>query len=152
MHLADPEQLEQVGLTLYERKALMALMLCGVADAATLCREGGVPTSKIYLAMEKLAGLGLVQVQPTRPKMFAALPSEGVALAQRCSARTQPDLTCHFVRIHGKAERRECRLTQDRSVFSILRSIEFRFGGVWTEEPPTGEKHAAHQISPSQGD
>jgi hypothetical protein len=74
--LADPEQLEQVGLTLYERKALMALMLCGVADAATLCREGAVPTSKIYLAMEKLAGLGLVQVQPTRPKMFAALPPE----------------------------------------------------------------------------
>jgi hypothetical protein len=30
----------------------------------------------IYLAMEKLASLGLVQVQPTRPKMFAALPSE----------------------------------------------------------------------------
>jgi Sugar-specific transcriptional regulator TrmB len=67
-----------VGLTRYERKALMALMLCGVADAATLCREGSVPTSKIYLAMEKLAGLGLVQGQPTRPKMFAALPSEVV--------------------------------------------------------------------------
>ena len=78
MRLADPEHLEQVGLTLYERKALMALMLCGVADAATLCREGSVPSSKIYLAMEKLAGLGLVQIQPTRPKMFAALPSEVV--------------------------------------------------------------------------
>ncbi len=78
MRLTDPEQLEQVGLTLYERKALMALMLCGVADAATLCREGSVPSSKIYLAMEKLAGLGLVQIQPTRPKMFAALPSEVV--------------------------------------------------------------------------
>src|SRR5687767_5077298 len=78
MHLSDPEQLEQVGLTLYERKALMALMLCGVADAATLCREGSVPNSKIYLAMEKLAGLGLVQIQRTRPKMFAALPAEVV--------------------------------------------------------------------------
>ncbi len=78
MHLADPDQLEHIGLTLYERKALMALMLCGVADAATLCREGSVPTSKIYLAMEKLAGLGLVQLQPTRPKMFAALPAEVV--------------------------------------------------------------------------
>lgn len=76
MHLADPDQLEQIGLTLYERKALMALMLCGVADAVTLCREGNVPSSKIYLAMEKLAALGLVQVQPTRPKMFAALPAD----------------------------------------------------------------------------
>jgi HTH-type transcriptional regulator, sugar sensing transcriptional regulator len=78
MHLLDPDQLEHIGLVLYERKALMALMLCGVADAATLCREGHVPTSKIYLAMEKLAGLGLVQVQPTRPKMFAALPPDVV--------------------------------------------------------------------------
>jgi HTH-type transcriptional regulator, sugar sensing transcriptional regulator len=78
MHLVDPDQLEHIGLTLYERKALMALMLCGVADAATLCREGDVPTSKIYLAMEKLAALGIVQVQPTRPKMFAALPPDVV--------------------------------------------------------------------------
>ena len=73
MRLADPDSLEGIGLGLYERKALMALMLCGVADAATLCREGDVPTSKIYQAMEKLAGLGLVQIQQTRPRMFAAL-------------------------------------------------------------------------------
>ena len=75
MPLPDPDELEHIGLTLYERKTLVALMLCGVADAATLCREGGIPTSKIYLAVEKLEGLGLVQVQPTRPKMFAALPA-----------------------------------------------------------------------------
>ncbi|TMG73946.1 MAG: TrmB family transcriptional regulator, partial [Betaproteobacteria bacterium] len=52
--LPDYAVLEEVGLTLYERKALIALMVFGVADAAALCREGGVPTSKIYLAMEKL--------------------------------------------------------------------------------------------------
>src|SRR6267154_3278231 len=54
-------------------------MVFGVADAAALCREGGVPTSKIYLAMEKLAGLGLAQIQPTRPKLFAALAPDAVA-------------------------------------------------------------------------
>lgn len=78
MRIPDPAQLEDIGLTLYERKALMTLMLCGVADAATLCREGDIPTSKIYLAVEKLAKLGLVQIQPTRPRMFAALPVETV--------------------------------------------------------------------------
>lgn len=78
MRLPDLDALEPLGLTLYERRALAALMLCGVADAATLCREGAVPTSKIYLAMEKLTGLGLAQSQPTRPKMFAALPPEAV--------------------------------------------------------------------------
>ena len=92
VRLTDPEQLEQVGLTLYERKALMAVMLCGVADAAALCREGGVPSSKIYLAMEKLAGLGLVQVQPTRPKMFAALPTELVVARVIEIARERSEL------------------------------------------------------------
>lgn len=78
MRLPDLESLEALGLTVYERRALAALMLCGVADAATLCREGDVPTSKIYQAMEKLTAMGLAQSQPTRPKMFAALPADTV--------------------------------------------------------------------------
>jgi sugar-specific transcriptional regulator TrmB len=78
MRIPDSELLEEVGLTLYERKALAAVMVLGVADAASICREGAVPTSKIYRAMEKLAQLGLAQVQPTRPKMYAALPVSAV--------------------------------------------------------------------------
>jgi sugar-specific transcriptional regulator TrmB len=78
MRVPDSELLEEVGLTLYERKALVTLMGFGIADAASICREGGVPTSKIYLAMEKLARLGLAQVQPTRPKMYAALSVDTV--------------------------------------------------------------------------
>jgi sugar-specific transcriptional regulator TrmB len=78
MHVPDPALLEEIGLTLYERKALATLMAFGVADAAAICREGGVPTSKIYRAMEKLAQLGLAQLQPTRPKMYAALAADVV--------------------------------------------------------------------------
>ncbi|MEZ5291978.1 MAG: helix-turn-helix domain-containing protein [Vicinamibacterales bacterium] len=76
MRHPDLDALEPIGLTLYERRALSALLICGVADAATLCREGQVPSSKIYQAMEKLTRLGLAQSQPTRPKMFAALPTD----------------------------------------------------------------------------
>jgi hypothetical protein len=36
----DLELLEEIGLTLYERKALATLMIQGMADAETLCREG----------------------------------------------------------------------------------------------------------------
>jgi sugar-specific transcriptional regulator TrmB len=79
MRIPDAALLEEIGLTLYERKSLITLMIFGVADAATLCREGGVPTSKIYRAMEKLGRLGLAQLQPARPKMYAALPPEAVA-------------------------------------------------------------------------
>jgi HTH-type transcriptional regulator, sugar sensing transcriptional regulator len=72
------ELLDEVGLTLYERKALTTLMVEGVADAVTLCRGGEVPTSKIYQAMEKLDRLGLVEIQPTRPKLYSALPVDEV--------------------------------------------------------------------------
>ncbi len=80
MLLRDPELLEDIGLTAYERKTLVTVMALGVADAATLCREGEIPTSKIYRAMEKLAQLGLVQIQPTRPKMYAALSPDAVTM------------------------------------------------------------------------
>jgi sugar-specific transcriptional regulator TrmB len=72
------ELLDEAGLTTYEKQALVTLMVFGVADAGTLCREGRVPTSKIYRAMEKLAQMGLVQAQPTRPKLYAALPADAV--------------------------------------------------------------------------
>jgi sugar-specific transcriptional regulator TrmB len=51
-------------------------MLHGVADAETLCREGDIPSSKIYLALEKLAKLRLVEIQPTRPKLFSSLSTD----------------------------------------------------------------------------
>lgn len=70
--------LRDAGFSQYERQALIALGVLGVADAASLCREGGIPTSKIYLAMEKLEGLGLCEVQHTRPKLYSALPPDVV--------------------------------------------------------------------------
>jgi HTH-type transcriptional regulator, sugar sensing transcriptional regulator len=79
MRWADVALLDDAGFSLYEKRALVTLAIHGVADAATLCREGEIPTSKIYLAMERLAGLGLVEVQRTRPKLFSALPADVVA-------------------------------------------------------------------------
>jgi sugar-specific transcriptional regulator TrmB len=78
MRWQDVEALADVGLTLYERKALVALMTQGVADADTLCQHGDVPSSKIYRAMEKLAQMGLVEIQPTRPKLYSAMPADEV--------------------------------------------------------------------------
>lgn len=78
MRWQDLELLDDAGLSLYEKRALVALMVLGVADAAALCHEGDVPTSKIYRAMEKLARMGVVQIQPTRPKLYAALPPDVV--------------------------------------------------------------------------
>ena len=78
MRWEELDLLAEVGLTGYERKALATLMAQGVANAETLCREGGVPSSKIYLAMEKLGSMGLVELQPTRPKLYSALSDDEV--------------------------------------------------------------------------
>jgi sugar-specific transcriptional regulator TrmB len=74
----DLELLAELGFTQYERRTLRALMVQGVADAETLCREGDIPSSKIYLALEKLGNLGLVEMQPTRPKLFSARSTDAV--------------------------------------------------------------------------
>jgi len=78
MRWSDVELLDEAGFSLHEKRALVTLMTHGVADAATLCREGGIPTSKIYLAMEKLGGLALIEVQNTRPKLYSALHADAV--------------------------------------------------------------------------
>jgi len=64
--------LESLGLTKYEMDAYLALLPRGVADARTICRASGVPTSKIYDAMARLEAMGLVAVQPSRPRKFQA--------------------------------------------------------------------------------
>jgi sugar-specific transcriptional regulator TrmB len=78
MRWQDLDLLAEIGVTGYERKALAALMHQGVADADTLCREGDVPSSKIYQAMEKLGQLSLIEIQPTRPKLYSSLPGDEV--------------------------------------------------------------------------
>ncbi len=70
--------LDELGFSSFDKKALVILTTLGVADAATICREGDIPTSKIYHSMEKLADLGLVEIQPTRPKLYLALTAEEV--------------------------------------------------------------------------
>jgi sugar-specific transcriptional regulator TrmB len=78
MRWDDVSLLDDAGFSLYEKRALVSLMLLGVGDAASLCREGDIPTSKIYQAMEKLGRLGLIEVQRTRPKLYAARSADEV--------------------------------------------------------------------------
>ncbi|MBI3491307.1 MAG: hypothetical protein HY047_05930 [Acidobacteria bacterium] len=139
MHLPDPDLLEHIGLALYERKALMALMLCGVADAATLCREGSVPTSKIYLAMEKLGGLGLVQIQPTRRRCLRrclrtswSAASSRLPASGRSGLRSKPRLCMPCSRGFAHA-----RAAGSRSSTSRLGSRAI-FVDIWCRSPRRG--------------
>lgn len=76
MHIGakDVSILEDLGLGTYEINAYLALLSQGTAAANEVCARSGVPSSKIYAAMERLQDCGLVQIQRTRPKLFLATP------------------------------------------------------------------------------
>lgn len=84
--------LDEAGFGSYEKRALVTLAVHGVSDAATLCREGDIPTSKIYAAMEKLARLGLIEVRRSRPQLYAALPPEPLIERLNAIARERAEL------------------------------------------------------------
>lgn len=83
--------LDEAGFGLHEKRALVTLAVHGVTDAATLCRDGEIPTSKIYAAMERLASLGLVDIQRSRPKRYASLPPEQTVSRLNQLARDRAD-------------------------------------------------------------
>lgn len=83
--------LEGLGLTKYETDAYLALVPRGVADARTICRAANVPTSKIYDAMARLEAMGLVAVQPSRPRKFMAREAGEAASSIARSKRREFD-------------------------------------------------------------
>lgn len=100
--MVDLELLSRVGLSQYERLTLIGILSAGVTDASRLCTDGDIPNSKVYLATEKLERLGLISIQRSRPKLFAALSSETVIArlselarqnADDFSTRVRDDLT-----------------------------------------------------------
>ena len=55
------EQLQSFGLSEYEARTYLALLGVHPATAYEVAREAGIPTSKIYQVMDKLAGRNMVQ-------------------------------------------------------------------------------------------
>jgi len=125
MRWADVDLLADVGLTLYERKALVALMTQGVADADTLCRHGDVPSSKIYRAMEKLEQMGLVEIQPTRPKLYSALPvDEVVGRLIEISRRQAEDFATQAQQLKATLARLPERVRGRRTFVDLALGVE----------------------------
>jgi sugar-specific transcriptional regulator TrmB len=110
--------LDEAGFGSYEKRALVTLAVHGVSDAATLCRDGDIPSSKIYAAMEKLAQLGLVEVRRSRPQLFAALPPEPLvdrlnAIARERAeqfAQASQSLRAAFEKLPRKLKSNEARV------------------------------------------
>jgi len=71
------ERLRQVGFSLYEARLYAALLRHGPQNGNELSRSSGVPSSKVYAAVEKLVGEGSVQrIAIPGGTRFVALPPD----------------------------------------------------------------------------
>ncbi|NIR87099.1 TrmB family transcriptional regulator [Candidatus Bathyarchaeota archaeon] len=72
-------QLKELGLSTYEAVTYLTLLAHPNISASTLCKETGIPDSKIYYGLNGLSKKGMIIVQRGVPKIYAALhPKEAI--------------------------------------------------------------------------
>lgn len=101
---------EDLGLSSYEARAYSALLKAGPVTGYQLSRVSGVPRSRVYEALEKLARRGMVLTQNDQPQRYAAAPLDEVL--DRALATTD--------RTVGAIRRYSASLSSERDL-----------GGVW---------------------
>lgn len=72
------ESLQQLGLTSYEAKVLIALTRYGSGTAADIHALSGIPRSAVYGVITKLRDKGIIETQNTRPMQYKVIPPDRV--------------------------------------------------------------------------
>ncbi len=67
-------ELREAGLTSYEAMSYVSLISRWPASAADLCKETGIPDTKIYHVLESLQAKGVIGIRKGRPSLFRPLP------------------------------------------------------------------------------
>jgi sugar-specific transcriptional regulator TrmB len=71
--------LKALELSTYESKVFLTLLLHPQLTASEICKETGIPDSKIYYALDGLLKKGMIILQRGRPNMYKALhPKEAI--------------------------------------------------------------------------
>ncbi|MCI4322953.1 MAG: TrmB family transcriptional regulator [Thermoplasmata archaeon] len=73
------EVLGRVGLTQYEAKAYIALIIRGVGDAASLAQRAGIPRTSAYKVLESLVAKGYATPAGGKPILYQPKPPQAVA-------------------------------------------------------------------------
>lgn len=76
--MAARDVFDRLGLTEYERDALIKLFDLGRTTAPNLSEAAGIPKARIYDVLGSLADEGYVEVIPGRPKEYIAKPPDAV--------------------------------------------------------------------------
>jgi sugar-specific transcriptional regulator TrmB len=87
-------QLKELELSTYEATAYAALITHPTMTASALCKETGIPDTKIYYALEGLSEKGMLTVRMGNPKLYRPVPpKEAIAnLKQRLTERLNEKL------------------------------------------------------------
>lgn len=72
------ESLQQLGLTSYEAKVLIALTQYGSATAADIHALSGIPRSAVYGVITKLRDKGIIETQNTKPMRYKSIDPDKV--------------------------------------------------------------------------
>lgn len=72
------ESLQQLGLTSYEAKVLIALTRYGSGNVADIHALSGIPRSAVYGVLTKLKDKGVIETQNTKPMRYKALAPDQV--------------------------------------------------------------------------
>ncbi|MDH5450202.1 MAG: hypothetical protein OEY24_05410 [Candidatus Bathyarchaeota archaeon] len=67
-------ELKMLGLSTYAAKIYLALLSHPYTPAGFLCKETGIPDSKIYYALGELSREGMIAVQEGTPSIYKPLP------------------------------------------------------------------------------
>jgi len=67
-------QLKELQLSTHEAIIYITLLLHSKMTASTLCKETGIPDSKIYYALDGLSKKGMLIVQKGNPKVYLPVP------------------------------------------------------------------------------
>jgi HTH-type transcriptional regulator, sugar sensing transcriptional regulator len=87
-------QLKELELSTYEATVYAALITHPTMTASALCKETGIPDTKIYYALEGLSEKGMLTVRMGNPKIYRPVPpKEAIAnLKQRLTERLNEKL------------------------------------------------------------
>src|SRR3972149_10705285 len=67
-------RLRELGLSTHEALAYATLLSHPSMTASTLCKETGIPDSKIYYALDGLSRKGMLTVQRGNPNVYLPMP------------------------------------------------------------------------------
>ncbi len=67
-----PKELEMLGLSNYESRAYLTLLLIGIRTAKEIASESKIPFGRVYDVLSSLEDKGLIDKQESRPKKFVA--------------------------------------------------------------------------------